>query len=741
MSTRCIEFAEKLALVSIRVGMRNSSQAATPAGFARAAVRRGLMIAAMASASMLHTTLAQALGMGDITLHSALNQPLNAEIELVETAGLTAEDIVAKLASPEAFARAGVDRQFFFNDLRFTPVIKGNRGVIRVVSNKPVTEPYLQFLVQLSRPNGDLQHEYTLLLDPATSAAGRAAVSSRNRDSTAQAAPQSRMPVSPPTASQGKRYAVASGDTLNSIARRVQGSGANASASKLAEGIKALNPQTFNSGDGATLKIGQSLALPDAAVLPSSNGTPDPVPAAATPSGTAPAAATSRNAQQLTASVIENQALSKTVDDLRLQLQSLQEQMDGRDKQISGLQLALAERESAAPQAAAVPVAPAPVASAPVVSKPAALAPQAPTQPEGDSILTSPLLLGAVAILLLLLGLAYSVRRNRQKEHSAGPVSAEHSLIKPAQTPVVPVYEVPAPVAPVVSRPAASRPAAAPSDALDGVSIYIAYGRYAEAMGILRDALIKQPERTDIRIKMLELLGEQNDSAGFAAEERIALENGVPPQQVEDVRSRYPKLKAADQLPVDAPPAATALIPPVTVALASSHVAAEPAELDESAAAALNPEPEDDFQLNLDSLSLDADWDLVDPFDTPATTRNKPAVEPEPEVDPDFASNLTEYPEVHEISDDRFLSDFADEVPLVESNNDALDDAFLDGFMDDNSEFDLLDLDDAPLSKVNQAQVMIDEGDIEGARALLLEVIEESDEEHQQTARDLLAGL
>lgn len=722
--------------------MRNSSQAATPAGFARTAIRRGLMIAAISSASMLYSTLASALGMGDITLHSALNQPLNAEIELVETAGLSAEDIVAKLASPEAFARAGVDRQFFFNDLRFTPVIKGNRGVIRVVSNKPVTEPYLQFLVQLSRPNGDLQHEYTLLLDPATSPAGRAAVSSRNRDSAAQAAPQSRMPVSPPSASQGKRYVVASGDTLNSIARRVQGSGAKGSASQLADGIKALNPQAFGNGDGTTLKIGQSLALPDAAVLPSSDAAP--AQAAAAPPGAA-TAAQSRSAEQLTASVIENQALSKTVEDLRLQLQSMQEQIDGRDKQISGLQTALAERESAVPPAAVVPVATAPVVAAPVAAAPSPVA----AEPEGDSILTSPLLLGAVAILLLLLGLAFSVRRNRQKEQSADPISAEHNLIKPAQSPIVPAYEMPIAVVPVsqpvstpaASRPAASRPAGAAPDALDGVSIYIAYGRFAEAMGILREALIKQPERADIRIKMLELLGEQNDSAGFAQEERNALEHGVPPQQVEDVRARYPKLKAADQASTDAPPVAAALIPPVTVALAASSVAAEPAQLDESAAAALNPEPADDFQLNLDNLSLDADWDLVDPFDTPASVRGKPAVAPEPEEDPDFASNLTEFPEVQEIPDDRFLSDFADEVPIVESNSDALDDAFLDGFMDDSSDFDLLGLDDAPLSKVNQAQVLIDEGDIDGARALLLEVLEESDEEHQQTARDLLAGL
>ncbi len=728
--------------------MRNSSRAATPAGFARTAIRRGLMIAAFSSASMFYASIAQALGMGDITLHSALNQPLNAEIELVETAGLAAEDIVAKLASPEAFARAGVDRQFFFNDLRFTPVIQGNRGVIRVVSSKPVTEPYLQFLVQLIRPNGDLQHEYTLLLDPATSPPGRAAVSGRSRDAASQDAPQSRMPVAPPTASQGKRYVVASGDTLNSIARRVQGSGSNGSVSRLADGIKALNPQAFGNGDGTTLQIGQSLALPDAAVLPVAS----PAPATGAPASAAtPAAAASQGARQVTASAIENQALNQTVADLRLQLQSMQEQMEGRDKQISALQTALAERESAVPQPVQPAATPETAVAAAVVAAPLTPTPVAPppaVEPEGDSILTSPLLLGAVAILLLLIGLAISVRRNRQKEHRAGPVSSDPALIKPAQTPVIPVYEVPvAPraskplSAPVAPRPAASRTAGGTPDALDGVSIYIAYGRYAEAMGILREALIKQPERADIRLKMLELLGEQNDSAGFAQQERDALENGVPAQQVQDLRSRYPKLSPANQTPVDAPVMAAALIPPVTVALASSVAEAEAAQLDESAAAALNPEPADEFQLNLDNLALDADWDLVDPFDTPAPLRAKPAVAPEPEEDPDFASNLIEYPEIQEIPDDRFLSDFADEVPIVESNSDALDDAFLDGFMDDSSEFDLLDLDDAPLSKVNQAQVLIDEGDIDGARALLLEVIDESDEEHQQTARDLLAGL
>ncbi|WP_256582491.1 FimV/HubP family polar landmark protein [Pseudomonas sp. Irchel 3A5] len=674
--------------------------------------------------------------MGDITLHSALNQPLNAEIELVETAGLSADDIVARLASPEEFARAGVDRVFFFNDFRFTPIIRGNRGVIRVVSSKPVTEPYLQFLVQVIRPGGDMLHEYTLLLDPATSAEGRAAVAGRPRSSATPGSEQSRMPVAPPVALEGKRYSVVGGDTLNSIARRMQGTGAGASAGRLADGIKALNPQAFPNGDSTALKVGQSLLLPDAAVLPNSN--PAPASTAVTPQPTAEA---QRGAEQLAVSAIENQLLTKTVEDLRLQLQGMQASMDGKEKQIVSLQTELAESRAASAQP--VPVA-APPGDAPVA------APTAGPEPQGDSFLTSPLLVGALAILLLLLVLAWSVQRNRRKQSARKPAMVDPALSNPVREPVVPTYDTPAvaarvttPVAtaPAPSRPAPARPAAGSTDALDGVSIYIAYGRFAEAMGILRDALAKQPERTDIRVRILELLAEQGDSAGFAQEEQLALENGVEAEQVQQIRSRYPQLKPAEQASGEMPTVLAAA--PVAAAIVAAEVAKEePAQLDESAAAALHPEPAfDDFQLNLDDLSMDADWDLVDPFDKPMAARTEAPKEDAPVQEPEFSSNLTELPGVEEIPDDRFLSDFPEEEGIIESNSDALDDSFLDGFMDESGEFDLLDLEDVPLSKVNQAQVLIDEGDIEGARELLQQVIDESDEEHQQTARDLLAGL
>ncbi|WP_122266738.1 FimV/HubP family polar landmark protein [Pseudomonas syringae] len=720
---------------------------------ARMALGKGVLAVSLLTCS----TLASALGLGEITLHSALNQPLNAEIQLLETGGLSNEDVIARLASPEAFAKAGIERVFFLNDLRFTPVLRGDRGVIRVVSSKPVTEPYLSFLVQLARPNGDLLHEYTVLLDPATSAQGLAATRSRNQQRSATSASESRMPIAPPAAVQGKHYTVASGDTLNGIASRLQGPGNKVSASQLADGIRSLNPQVFAAGAGSALKVGQDLLLPDAAVLPTAAA---PAASAAAPSPKP--AELQRTAEQLSTAAIENQQLAQSLEALKAQTQELQEQMSGKDKQIIALRSDLA-----AAQSAATPSAPATATPAPATPAAAPATPAQPVAASGDdSFLSLPILLAAVLIVLLLVAFAYSKRRQQRKDSAAPAVTPDDPLIKPAQAAMLPVFEVPAvapqPVvqtpspAPAKPSPAQRSPGSAP-DALDGVSIYIAYGRFTEAMGILRSALETQPERDDIRIRLLELLAEQGDGSGFVREEQAALEHGVDPQTIQDIRDRFPQLKAAEVAPV------AAVVPAVTVAASTlSFDKSEPepalylqpepepkpaAQLDESAAAALNPQHTDEFQLNLDDLSMDADWDLVDPFDSPPP-RAKPAAAPAPaEVDPGFSSDLTQLPEVFELSDEQFLSDFS-EPEIVEpveviapSAADGLSDDFLDSFMNDDADFDLLDLEEPPLSQINQAQVLIEDGDLESAREILQQVIDESDEEHQRMARELLASI
>ena len=113
-----------------------------------------------------YSTWSMALGLGDITVHSGLNQPLKADIALVDAGGLSASDLSVSLATADEFGRAGVERVFFLNDLQFAPILHGNRQMIRVTSRKPVKEPFLNFLLQLNQPNGRLLREYTVLIDP-----------------------------------------------------------------------------------------------------------------------------------------------------------------------------------------------------------------------------------------------------------------------------------------------------------------------------------------------------------------------------------------------------------------------------------------------------------------------------------------------------------------------------------------------------------------------------------------------
>ncbi|MFJ5295394.1 FimV/HubP family polar landmark protein [Pseudomonas sp. NPDC088368] len=751
-------------------------------------LRTGLLTLAIASASMLHSATAAALGLGDITLHSAQGQPFNADIELIEAGGLSPEEIVVTLASTEAFAKAGVERVFFLNDLHFTPVIRGNRAIVHVESRKAVTEPYLDFVVRLSRPNGDQFHEYTVLLDPPNSPAGLAATRSRtNSPATAAKTDASRLPVAPPKAVQGKHYTVVSGDTLAGIARQIQAPGSKTSSAELIVALQALNPQAFPQGTRSQLKVGQSLLLPDNAAEPK----------VAAPAGAATAAAPAANAptsvsvsapnapavkqsagEQLTATAMENQQLAKTVEDLKTQVTQVSEDDAAKNKQIIELQTQLAEMKALA--ARPVPP-PAPVATTPVqktepAATPAPAPAPAPAPVVEDDELPWTTILAGLLLLVLLLALGWSVRRNRLKNRlvesgaqpGAGPEPVE-PIIKPAQGTVTPVFEVPAvtprPAATTATTTAASggqRLAGAATDALDGASIYIAYGRFAEAQAILREALDRQPQRTDVRLRILELLGEQGDLAGFDEEEKILLNQGIEPQKLQEIRARYPKLKPA-LAPVSVEktssvvPAVAGAAVVAAAAAAAVNLEKAPAQLDENAAAALNPEPVDDFQLNLDDLSMDADWDLVDPFDSAPAPR-KPAPDAEPELDPLFASDLKQLPEVFEMPEEQFLSDFAEEdgspdmelhfetesepESVAQSNSDLMDDAFLDSFMTDDTEFDLMDIEEeAPLSKINEAQVLIDEGSIDEARRLLEEVIAESDDGPQQTARDLLAGL
>ncbi len=110
---------------------------------------------------------AQALGLGEIHVDSAFNEPLAAEIDIV---GATAEDlagITASIADRETFLRFGVDRPAFLSTAAFK-ITRDSKGqpVLTIRSTDAVSEPLVDMLIDLRWHNGELIRQYTLLLDP-----------------------------------------------------------------------------------------------------------------------------------------------------------------------------------------------------------------------------------------------------------------------------------------------------------------------------------------------------------------------------------------------------------------------------------------------------------------------------------------------------------------------------------------------------------------------------------------------
>ncbi|MDZ7804221.1 FimV/HubP family polar landmark protein [Thiohalophilus sp.] len=124
-------------------------------------------VVGLASACLILVPLtAQALGFGNIKLNSALNEPLDARIELISPTDSDIDSLNVKLASEGAFTRAGIDRPHFLNGLQFEVVEQGGENYIQIDSRESIREPFVNFLLEFSWDNGRMLREYTMLLDP-----------------------------------------------------------------------------------------------------------------------------------------------------------------------------------------------------------------------------------------------------------------------------------------------------------------------------------------------------------------------------------------------------------------------------------------------------------------------------------------------------------------------------------------------------------------------------------------------
>jgi len=239
------------------------------------------------------------LGLGEIEVSSALNQKLDAKIALLSATPEDAEQLIVKLAPAAEFSRAGIDRPYLLNSLRFTTEQQNGRLFIKVSSPKPIREPFLNFLLELDWPNGRLLREYTILLDPpvymgaedstsslrpaamqapaaapspaasqggfrpaAVAPVSDAATVSRQR---ASAATPSSVPAPRAPMAAGSRR-VQAGDTAWSLANAMRPD-ASISVEQMLIAMLRTNPEVFIDNNVNGLKRGYILRVPDAQTI------------------------------------------------------------------------------------------------------------------------------------------------------------------------------------------------------------------------------------------------------------------------------------------------------------------------------------------------------------------------------------------------------------------------------------------------------------------------------------------
>lgn len=116
---------------------------------------------------LLAQTPAYSAGLGKLSINSALGQPLNAEIEVIATDPTELASMQARLASTEAFRSANIEMSNALSGLKLVVDRKPDgRAVLKITTNTPINDPFVDMLIELSWGSGQMLREYTLLLDP-----------------------------------------------------------------------------------------------------------------------------------------------------------------------------------------------------------------------------------------------------------------------------------------------------------------------------------------------------------------------------------------------------------------------------------------------------------------------------------------------------------------------------------------------------------------------------------------------
>jgi pilus assembly protein FimV len=744
-----------------------------------------------------------ALGLGEITLNSSLNEPLNADIVVLSSEDLEDGQLLVSLASPEAFERAGISRDFFYSQMQFSiSRDSADLHIIKIITKQPVDEPYLNFLIQLQWPAGRVMREYTLLLDlpiftgqqqeqSVTPAAVQSPTAPVGNRSGSAAAAKTLAPYLEPLS--GDDHQVIVGDTLWNVAKRLRPQ--NTTILQTMDSLYRHNGDAFVEGDANRIKAGSVLRLPsfDEISLEAGNtvaaqiGLKNPAiasteleraleqangaaandrpvyqrsqPAAddgrlelASAFGEEPAAADDAISDQpLTASEIDSQTAYADTNQVNLLADELavandevnkaqQENRELRERlalleaQVATM-VALLEQAEKAPATTAVPVA-AQISSGDIKSQDLN---QNQTLAQQLSAVPAYFWLIIIAIILVLLVLLarkssqqqaskarsddLSMAAGYEKYDDSSAVAASspnelHALDDLELDPEDNLFdESDTDIFDSDEEPINDEVFDMTVEAVAEADVYLSLGKTAEAIEVLEEARAEDSTDASSRLKLMEVLFRENrkdelrvlfdeiEATGDQSAAEMAAIIIGPDSQSEKVAPIAEDALAAELEGLDFQSTEFEDLGLGSIDLADL-------ELDDIDAEGITFEGAELEDLDLENLTAD-DFD-IEPAD------EEPEVEPESELESELESepepssaSQTEEPEDSSLtSADNLMDDFAD--------------------FDEGSEQSAVDV------KLDLAKTYLEMGDPEGAKEILEELIEESDEEGQQKARALL---
>ena len=258
------------------------------------------MLAAAAVVSVaLPASEAWALALGRVNVQSALGEPLRAEVEIPQITAAEAEGLRVGVASPGVFRTQGMEYNATASQVRVSVQRRADgSAVLRLTSTQPVNEPFVDLVIDASWASGNLQRNYTLLLDPPTlqklppavTAAAQASApepgaaprraapapspaaagnTEESRPAPAPAAPRRstasarERAAAAPAPSEASEVRIKTGDTAGRIAAAHLPAGV--SLDQMLVAMLRSNPKAFINGNVNRMRSGAVLTVPDEA--------------------------------------------------------------------------------------------------------------------------------------------------------------------------------------------------------------------------------------------------------------------------------------------------------------------------------------------------------------------------------------------------------------------------------------------------------------------------------------------